>query len=227
MARSLVSPGSWKSRKAPALEVIGAFDTLMRAGTGINEAPVDGEIDGEAVDDGDAASVGDAVAGVGVVQDPTTRPANTRTHAMVLTPTVLRELRWSHDGFVMWFRSALATAEVDLPDAGQVVVGARGTAHRHHDRPQRHTWAKRQQYAGLGVQPQRRVGDTRWWRAHLTCIRARDIDQPRDARAYRWWRFSAPHEERAVALRPEDKWWRLGGERGSLLRKCARDTCVP
>jgi hypothetical protein len=47
MARNRVSLGSWKSRKAPVLDVMGASETLMRAGTGIDEA--EGATDGEDV----------------------------------------------------------------------------------------------------------------------------------------------------------------------------------
>jgi hypothetical protein len=46
MARNRVSPGRWKNRNAPALDVIGPSEIAMRAGTGIDEALTDGAADG-------------------------------------------------------------------------------------------------------------------------------------------------------------------------------------
>jgi hypothetical protein len=54
MARSRVSPGSWNKRNAPALDAIGASETAMRAGTGIDEAVNDGAADGVDVGVADA-----------------------------------------------------------------------------------------------------------------------------------------------------------------------------
>ena len=54
MARNRVSPGSWNNRNAPALDVIGASETAMREGTGIDEALADGATDGEKVGVADA-----------------------------------------------------------------------------------------------------------------------------------------------------------------------------
>lgn len=54
MARNRVSPGSWKRRNAPALDVIGTSETAMRVGTGIDEALTDGAADGEDVGVADA-----------------------------------------------------------------------------------------------------------------------------------------------------------------------------
>src|SRR5687767_609796 len=92
MARNRVSPGSWKSRKAPALDVIGPSETLIRAGTGIAEAVIEGATDGEEVCAGDAAErVGSGTEAVGTqattdVTRKTTGVSDTRCRMPFMMP---------------------------------------------------------------------------------------------------------------------------------------------
>jgi hypothetical protein len=89
MARNRVSPGSWKSRNAPELDVIGLSETLMRAGAGIVEAVEEGAADGADVGVADAGEGGPDVAGAQATTEAT-RTAIRRCGVSARTRSIVR-----------------------------------------------------------------------------------------------------------------------------------------